>query len=69
LLVERLDRRLRLGVVWHFNEPEAARTARFPIGYDLSPSDSAELSEHRRQIFIRRRPRQIPDIDICGHRT
>src|SRR5262249_17987158 len=64
LAVQGVDGRLRLGVVVHLDEAEAARAAGFAIGDDLGPSDRPVLLEQRQQVVGRGVPRQVADVDV-----
>src|SRR5207237_89684 len=66
--VEGLDGLQALLVVWHFDKPEAARPSCLAVDHHRRTADLAVLAEQTRQLRIRGRVRQIPDVDVL-HRT
>src|SRR5262249_30991165 len=66
--VERLDRRRGLAVVGHFDEPEAPRAARLPVGDDLGLRHRPVLLEQTQQVVGAGIPDEIADVDVLRHR-
>jgi hypothetical protein len=67
LVVERRDRGLGLGFVGHFDEAEPARAAGLAVRHHLGAGDRAGLLKHRDEVFGRRCPGQVADVDVRCH--
>src|SRR5262245_25104231 len=68
-VVERLDRRLGLGLVRHLDEPEAAGPAGLPVQDHLGPGHRPVLAEQLHQVVVRATPREVAHIDIHHRHT
>src|SRR5438876_7845050 len=66
-VVQFLDGLLRLRVVLHFDEAEAARASRLAVGDHLSAAYLAVLAEQFQQNTVDRIPHEIADIDYVRH--
>src|SRR5207245_5752193 len=62
-----LDGLLRLRVVFHLHEAEAARASGLAVGNHLSAAHLAVLAEQFQEIVVGRVPHEIADIDILRH--
>src|SRR5262249_11850849 len=66
--VEGVDGLLGLGVIIHFDEPEAARTAGLAVGDDLGAGDFPVLLEKGQQVVGAGIPNEIANVNVLRHR-
>src|SRR5262245_27424087 len=66
-VIQALDGLLRLRVVFHLDEPEAARPAGLAVGDHLDAGHLAELAEQLEQIVAGRIPHEVAHVDILRH--
>src|SRR3954447_21447860 len=66
VIVQGIDRRLRLGIRAHLDETESLASTRVPVGNDLGALDAAVLRQQSLQVRAVHAVREVPDVQFLA---